>query len=319
MACFNKLLSIGVDPDPRDTFGNAPSHYAAEDGTCDVLDILLRHNIDINAQDITLKTPLMKATRNGKLEAVKRLLQGRCNVNIRDKNGDTSLHFASRHGNAALVDTLLVAGSDVNMQNQWGHTPVMEAVSYNNKNAASSLLNVNCDVNLREYKSGSTALHVAVRKNYTVIVESLLSTGKVQYVYSYQGELAVYDAVINNKLEVMKLFLLYNYDLDRPIKLEYDGTGGKTVIRLALERGHFLLLRLLSDVGYVVSFTAEQYEKDNLSMQRFLTEAHELRSLRRITRKCIRSQLGFGIQKKVDRLPLPVSLKEYLLLRDIYN
>lgn len=324
VACFNKLLSIGVDPDPRDTFGNAPSHYAAEDGTCDVLDILLRHKIDINAQDITLKTPLMKATRNGKLEAVRRLIQGNCNVNIRDKNGDTALHFASRHGNAVLVDTLLYAGSDVNMQNQWGHTPVMEAVWYNNKDAASSLLMARCDVNLREYKAGYTALHVAVRKNYTIIIDKLLSTGRVEHAYNYQGELAIYDAVINHKKDIIKVFLHYNYDLDKPIKLEYDGTGGKTAVRVALERAHFPILRLLAEVGFIISIRNEPKgqgpcECDNVAMQKFLTEVQQLRSLKRMSRKAIRKCIGFGIMQKVPELPLPSSLKEYLLLMDLSN
>ena len=50
VACFHKLLAFGVNPDPRDTFGNSPCHYAAEDGAVDILDVLLRQNIDLNAQ-----------------------------------------------------------------------------------------------------------------------------------------------------------------------------------------------------------------------------------------------------------------------------
>jgi hypothetical protein len=217
------------------------------------------------------------------------------------------------------VETLLGAGSEVNLQNQWGHTPVMEAVCYNNKNAATSLLVARCDVNLREYKAGFTALHIAVRKNYSIIIESLLQTGKVKYVYNYQGELAVYDAVINNKLDVLKLFLLYNYDMEKPIKLEYDGTGGKTAARLALERGHFIQLKLLAEVGHIISLKEEQNEKDNHALQRILLDIQEMRSLRRMARKVIRSQLGFGVSQKVDQLPLPSSLKEFVLLDDIHH
>ena len=50
IACFHKLLSFGVNPDPRDTFGNSPCHYAAEDGDCHILDVLLKQPIDLNAQ-----------------------------------------------------------------------------------------------------------------------------------------------------------------------------------------------------------------------------------------------------------------------------
>jgi hypothetical protein len=217
------------------------------------MDVLLRHPIDLNAQDITLKTPLMKATRNGKLSAVKHLVVAGCSLNIRDKNSDTALHFAARQGSAGLVHVLIEAGSDLNMQNQWGHTPLMEAVCYNNKDASARLLKTGCNVNLREYKSGDTALHVAVRKNYNAIVEQLLATGKVENVYNYHGELAVYDAVLNQKLDTIRIFLYHNYDIDVPIKLEYDGTGGKTVVKVAMDKGNFEMLRLLAKVGFLLS------------------------------------------------------------------
>ena len=330
MACFHKLLSFGVNPDPRDTFGNSPCHYAAEDGACDILDVLLRQKIDVNAQDITLKTPLMKATRNGKLEAVKRLIRSGCSLNIRDKNRDTALHFAARHGSVGLVNVLIDAGSDVNIRNQWGHTALMEAVCYNNKDAAARLLQANCDVNLRGYKSGDTALHIAVRKNYSIIMEQLFCTGKVRHVYNYQGELAVYDAVANQKLDTLKLFLFYNYDLDIPAKLDYDGTGGKTLVRIAFERGHLELLKLFAKLGFVISFPVPPSDpcrpgqplcaldsEHACTIQRFLNEVQLVRSLKEMCRKIIRKHTGFGINEKVQHLLLPASLKEYILLKEI--
>ncbi|CAD5119798.1 DgyrCDS8385 [Dimorphilus gyrociliatus] len=163
MACFHKLLSFGADPDPRDTFGNTPNHYAAEDGAVDILDVLLNQKVNVNAQDITSKTPLMKATRNGKLNAVKRLIKAKALLNICDRNMDTALHFAARQGSEALVSALIEAGADVNLKNHWGHTPLFEAVNYNNKAAAVRLLVVpSCNVNASDNKTGDTALHVAI-------------------------------------------------------------------------------------------------------------------------------------------------------------
>ncbi len=343
MACFHKLLQIGVNPDPRDTFGNSPCHYAAEDGACDILDVLLKQKIDVNAQDITLKTPLMKATRNGKLDAVRRLIRSDCKLNIRDKNRDTALHFAARHGSAGLVSVLIDAGSDVNIQNQWGHTPLMEATCYNNKDAALKLLNAFCDINLREYKSGDTALHVAVRKNYSVIIEQLLCTGKVKHVYNYHGELAIFDAVANQKMDTIRLFLIYNYDIDIPAKLEYDGTGGKTLVKISLEKGHYELLKLLATLGFVINFGVSLPGAQDAvgcgrmaaaaascggggaadaehacTVQRFIAEVQLVRSLKQLCRRVIRKHLGFKISDKVQGILLPVTLKGYILLKDIY-
>lgn len=337
MACFHKLLSFGANPDPRDTFGNTPCHYAAEDGAVNLLDVLLRQSIEPNAQDITGKTPLMKATRNGKIDAVRRLVDAKCDLNVRDRNSDTAFHFAARHGSARLLLVLIAAGrndaaaavqdqkgprSDANVQNQWGHTPLMEAVCYSNKDAAACLLQAGCDVNLRENRGGDTALHVSVRKNYSVITEQLLSTGKVKHVYNYQGELAILDAVVNQKLDTVRLFLQYNYDLDVPCKLDYDGTGGKLAVRIALDRENFDLLRLLAAVGYVISSPGGgvvdgSSETAVTSAQRLLAEVCQVRSLKSMCRRMIRKRLGFGILYKVTRLPLPPWLQDYVLLTDI--
>ena len=52
-ACFNWLLWRRADADARDTFGNSPCHYAAEDGLADMVALLLNHvygaNVHINA------------------------------------------------------------------------------------------------------------------------------------------------------------------------------------------------------------------------------------------------------------------------------
>jgi ankyrin repeat protein len=73
------------------------------------------------------------------------------------------------------------------VQNVWGHTALLEAVCYGNKDAVCRLLDAGCDVTLREVKAGDTALHVAVRKNYSVIAEQLLAAGAgLQPVYNYQ-------------------------------------------------------------------------------------------------------------------------------------
>ena len=232
------------------------------------------------------------------------------------------------------------------MQNQWGHTPLMEAVSYNNKDATALLLATHCDVNQREYKGGETSLHISVKKNYHVITEQLLRTEEVNYVYNYHGELAIHDAVLNQKLEVIKIFVKYNYDFEKPIKLEYDGTGGKTVIRIALEKGHFETLRLLAQVGYVISYSppgptlprpsgpaalfADPIQPSSNSaqnpndpdlvtnIQKLLAEIQIVRSLKLMCRKRIRQELGFGVHTKVENLPIPKCLKDFLLLHDMY-
>ena len=320
------LLSIGVDPDPRDSFGNTPCHYAAENGDLEILDILFEHSIDINVQDITFKTPLMKATRNGETAAVQRLITGGCKVNVCDKNRDTALHFACRQSNVALVVLLLEAGSDVNIQNQWGNTPLMEAVCYNNRDLIPYLLKANSDVNLGECTGGDTVLHVAIRKNYVHIVEQLLCSGKPHGIYNNSGEHAIYDAVIKNKLAIIRLFMDLNFDFDKPVKLKMNSSGEKTAMILALEHSHLKMLSIFCAVGYN-TWAASHDEKLHVPFIGVLNtkETHGSEdivvdlpvSLKRNCRKTVRKLIGYGIQSKVTSLPLPSQLLDYLLLKDI--
>ena len=130
-----------------------------------------------NSQDITSKTPLMKAVRNNKTDAVLRLLRASADLNITDRNCDMALHYAARNGCVDISDILLSAGSLIDVQNYWGRSPLMEAVCYNHKEVVQLLLSANCDVNRREFKTGDTALHIAIKRNYTRVVELLLAAG----------------------------------------------------------------------------------------------------------------------------------------------
>jgi len=68
-----------------------------------------------------------------------------------------------------------------------------------------------------------------------------------------QGERAFYDAIVNQKLDSLKLLLRHNYDLDMPCKLDYDGSGGKAPVRVAVDRDLADIQRLLARLGYVLA------------------------------------------------------------------
>lgn len=71
------------------------------------------------------------------------------------------------------------AESRLNAQNQIGLTPLMESVSYNQREAVSLLIkHKDIDLYKRDFCTGDTALHIAVKKNYIHIVEILLRAGK---------------------------------------------------------------------------------------------------------------------------------------------
>jgi len=135
-----------------------------------------------------------------------------------------------------------------------------------------------------------------------------------------QGERAFYDAVVNQKLDSVKLFLRHNYDLDMPCKLDYDGSGGKLPVRVAVDRDLGDIQRLLARVGYV--FGAPPSAAGAAGSPAAASGAGDdepgaVRSLRPQCRRQLRRLLGFGIARKTAALPLPSSLKDFILLKDL--
>ncbi|CAH8551439.1 unnamed protein product [Schistosoma turkestanicum] len=428
VSCLQMLLNAGAQIDARDTFGNTPLHYAAEDGDGGLLSLLLNNGACVDAQDITNKTPLMKAARSGKVWAVRRLLLFGANVNVKDRNDETALHFACRQGSTEITRMLIKAESRLNAQNQIGLTPLMESVSYNKREAVSLLIKQkDIDLYKRDFCTGDTALHIAVKKNYIHIVEILLRAGNwyIEYNYNNLGESFVHDVVAYNRLELLRLFLAYNYDLDRPAKrlppnihlLSSTSTSSsastststssnylnlsksthttnmtnnttiissdannrtclknpfeKSPFKMALERGHLDMARILAEVGCfctslpmnstssssgsssssipsVCASTSSTptptsststptptssstntnsteinsiIRNSHLIHQNLLTRRYngllEVKSLQKWCRKVIRQYLGFRLIEALPLLPIPVPLKDFLLLRDI--
>lgn len=326
MACMLLLIAAGAKLDAKDTFSNSPCHYAADDGYCQILDVLIRRGVNVNTQDITSKTPLMKAVRNNKTDAVLRLIRACCNLNITDRNSDMALHYASRNGCAEIIDILLSAGSLIDVQNYWGRTPLMEAVCYNHKDVVSRLIKAKCDLNRREFKTGDTALHIAIKRNYTDVVDLLLAAGSRHDIYNHQGETAAFDAVATNKIEVIRLMIVHNCDLEQPGKYFSNGIY-KSLFQIAAEKGHFEICRLLATFGYV-DFTARVHIYTNYIPSRLVTEQEDVvqwlrkkmqtaTSLQQLCRKCIRKSLGYRIVQNLECLPMPRALKDFVLIKEV--
>lgn len=133
-----------------------------------------------------------------------------------------------------------------------------------------------------------------------------------------QGERAFYDAIVNQKLDSVKLFLRHNYDLDMPCKLDYDGSGGKLPVRVAVDRDLGDIQRLFARVGYVFSVVGSSATTSaSASACVADDELSTVRSLRLQCRRQIRRLLGFGVDSKTATLPLPASLKDFILLKDL--
>lgn len=74
-------------------------------------------------------TPLMEAASAGHIDIIELLIRHGADVNAQSSTGNTPLMYACAGGHVSAVRTLLAHGANVEDHNENGHTPLMEAAS----------------------------------------------------------------------------------------------------------------------------------------------------------------------------------------------
>ncbi|CAF4714983.1 unnamed protein product, partial [Rotaria sp. Silwood2] len=87
------------------------------------------------------------ACNAGHYEIVELLLKHNANVNMQSTSGNTALHYSAGGGYADIVRLLLEHGAKVEETNENGHTPLMEAASGGHVEVARALLDHGAGVN----------------------------------------------------------------------------------------------------------------------------------------------------------------------------
>uniref|UniRef100_A0A803SNL4 Ankyrin repeat domain 52 n=1 Tax=Anolis carolinensis TaxID=28377 RepID=A0A803SNL4_ANOCA len=143
----------------RDAKGRTPLHAAAFADNIHGLQLLLRHQAEVDATDQLGRTALMMAAENGQTAAVEFLLyRAKADLTVLDVNKNTALHLAcskvsltsfslpaihrplhiaARNGLASVVQALLSRGATVLAVDEEGHTPALACAP--NKDVADCL------------------------------------------------------------------------------------------------------------------------------------------------------------------------------------
>ncbi|XP_041127902.1 M-phase phosphoprotein 8-like isoform X2 [Polyodon spathula] len=101
--------------DQEDSSGMSLAMLAAAGGHDDVLRLLLKKGVTVNAQQKAGTTALMHAAEKNFLTTVVILLEAGALVNVQQINGETALMKACKRGNADIVRLLLEYGADCNI------------------------------------------------------------------------------------------------------------------------------------------------------------------------------------------------------------
>jgi len=89
------LLEHGAVADVRYDEKGLISHDASYRGRAEVIELLLRHNADVNARGPDDRTPLYWASKYGQVEVAQLLLERGAHVNARGRNNWTPFEAAT--------------------------------------------------------------------------------------------------------------------------------------------------------------------------------------------------------------------------------
>lgn len=272
--------------------GCSPLYRAIVSNKADVTRLLLHAGGDVNLRrlgfDREAETPLMKAVQMNNLEICQMLINSLCDKHAKTDDGLTALHFA---------------------------------IAYRRYDICRMLLHERLKIHARSY-SGVTALTLAIEHHNPAMVRILIEYGyKIDRRYKW-GELPIQQAIALQSQECAMTLAHWGCSLTEVL----PSTRSKkkkcpfSAFFLAINERLMSLARLLIDLR--PAFLREEWlwQKEwPVSLYRrpmvrdwLLEQAATPRTLKCLCRAAIYRRLGLDAPTKLDKLPLPPPLKQYM-------
>lgn len=188
---------------------------------------------------------LVRAAHNGDIRMTEELLGKGAEVDEWDHEGQTALIAATAKGHREIVEILLANGAGVDFKPIYGETALIVASSCGHKNIAKILLASGADMNERD-DQGWKALMMAYEFSKLEMVEYLLSNGAdvdERFSVDEEEKTILMMAVGNNDWSIAKIFLRHG------AKPDARDANGRTLLSIAVNRGHDEVARLLKEYG----------------------------------------------------------------------
>ncbi|XP_059908462.1 kinase D-interacting substrate of 220 kDa B isoform X1 [Gadus macrocephalus] len=248
LAAIKAHLDKFKEVDGRSDNGQTPLMVAAEQGSLEIVQELIRRGANVNLDDVDCWTALISAAREGHLEVVKELLENNANLEHRDMGGWSALMWAAYKGRTPVAQMLLDKGANPNITGQYSVYPIIWAAGRGHGEIVHLLLQHGAKVNCSD-KYGTTPLIWAARKGHYDSVMHLLANGADVDQEGANSMTALIVGVKGGFTDVVKELLKRNPNVNMTDK------DGNTALAIAAKEGHTGIVQDLLDAGTYVNIT----------------------------------------------------------------
>lgn len=243
-------------------------------------------------------TALCEASRSGDVDTMEYILKNGGNVNVTDERGCSATYIAASHGHLDALQCLLQAGADTEVPNRTGFTALVSSLQNRNDQCSKALIQAGASVNYH-------------RPNTHGVRASLL-----YYVVFARGHVGLAEAIIRAGTYPEKITAPLSF-----ILLE-DSHMSQNLVQLFLAAG--CSLRCDGWVDVMERRGDRNITDRQRAIVRLLDYANSnpstLQALCRVAIRVILSRTGVRqhLSDRIDQLPLPQQLKNYVTLHDIF-
>ncbi|XP_035388927.1 kinase D-interacting substrate of 220 kDa B isoform X2 [Electrophorus electricus] len=232
--------------DSRSENGQTPLMVAAEQGSLEIVQELVKRGANVNLDDVDCWTALISSAKEGHVEVVKELLANNANLEHKDMGGWTALMWAAYKGRAEVARLLLEKGANPSITGQYSVYPIIWAAGRGHAEIVKLLLQHGAKVNCSD-KYGTTALIWAARRGHYDCVLHLLENGANVDQEGANSMTALIVAVRGGYSRVVKELLKRNPNVNMTDK------DGNTALMIAAMEGHAEVVQDLLDADAYVN------------------------------------------------------------------
>ena len=244
------LLEKGADPNLGADVGSLPLNIAIEHNNQKLIKLLLEHGADPSRklkQEWVDWTPLHFAVFYMRHDALEILLKYNPDINAQEEQGHTALIKSIIRGNYATIKSLVDAGADIELASKDQLSPIMWALAYGDKPVVDLLQSKGANINPPNADDGVSALMLSAKHGYLEIAKQQIRLGSKIDHQSNTGRTPLLLAIEHKRSE-MVTFLL-----DMGASVSLGDNDGLTPLLMASKSDDLNMVKLLISKGIDVN------------------------------------------------------------------